>query len=560
MSIDAADPDRAETEQDPTRLDGGDPSPTVADLLDRAWRAWEAGDGDALLALLAQARAAGPTDAAARAWIEEAELVAREQTDIARYHRTRTLLGAGDIQAGLQQWLGLSASARAAVRDQFDLPEFAWVSALEAVVVDAVVALGNARTAIAAADVPTARTLLAPHRGVLERIDDGRAALVDLDRAAAPPRPASPTPPAAPPASSAAIASLASHLASGGNFKVPAASPQWPIVLALALRDLLPGRDLDADVDRIANVIDGREGWAVLPPHIAVRLLEFVAARLRALKAAGKTDRRLDQGFSNITAWSRTAKPGFAYGLMRDHQPRLGSWDADADAALDNLYNELPVVEPTPQTGKRLAALEALVVERRTGPPEVREAVAAQIRAEVAALLAEGVSARHTRLVRIVAPVADDLTSPDMRVLRRAARDAAAAEEAEQDDGNDSALPTDWAWWPATRGRRGVIVGGDPREPNRVRLEQTFGFRELAWEPAEGSRTSLQKVRDRVRAGGLDVVFILTRFVGHDADQVILPACKDAGVPFVPVQTGYGIAGVRRAIERFVQVGVGAGK
>lgn len=52
--------------------------------------------------------------------------------------------------------------------------------------------------------------------------------------------------------------------------------------------------------------------------------------------------------------------------------------------------------------------------------------------------------------------------------------------------------------------------------------------------------------------------FIPTRFVGHDADQVILPACKDAGVPFVPVQTGYGVAGVRCAIARLVRVGRGA--
>lgn len=42
---------------------------------------------------------------------------------------------------------------------------------------------------------------------------------------------------------------------------------------------------------------------------------------------------------------------------------------------------------------------------------------------------------------------------------------------------------------------------------------------------------------------------------GHDADEVIQPACREAGIAFVPVKTGYGIAGLRAAIERFVPQG-----
>lgn len=188
-------------------------------------------------------------------------------------------------------------------------------------------------------------------------------------------------------------------------------------------------------------------------------------------------------------------------------------------------------------------------------PAEVRSAICAQIRAEVSALLSDGMSARNNRLVRIVVPVADELTGQDMRALRRAARALVAAAEAPDDEAETSPIPDDWGWWPATRGRRGVMVGGDPREPNRIRLERAFGFAELAWEQAEHSRNSLQKVRERVRAGGVDLVLILTRFVGHDADQVIMPACREAGVPLVPVKTGYGVAGIRMAIERYLQPG-----
>ncbi|HNH49638.1 MAG TPA: hypothetical protein PKY30_21520, partial [Myxococcota bacterium] len=63
---------------------------------------------------------------------------------------------------------------------------------------------------------------------------------------------------------------------------------------------------------------------------------------------------------------------------------------------------------------------------------------------------------------------------------------------------------------------------------------------------------SLQTVRDRVRAGKVDLVIMLGAFVGHDADDVILPACRDRGVDWVHVDKGYGIVRIRHAIERFL--------
>ncbi|MFZ5476903.1 MAG: hypothetical protein ACOZNI_09030 [Myxococcota bacterium] len=519
-------------------------------LIGQAWKAWELGDGEGLLALLAQARALGPLDLATLAWMEEAETVAREQADITRYQRARRLLAEGDLANGLRTWLDLSASARAAIRQAFDLPEFRWLEEMDAGKLDATIALGQGRAALARDNVAGARALLEPHRRMLSMTEDGRAALATVDSA---PRPLPPPKPAAP-ASPDDIAALASHLAAGGNFKVPATAPDWPLTLALALRDLLPGKDGEGDLERIEAVVDRRDAWKGLPPPVAVRLLELVAARLRMLQAAGLSDRRIDLAFSTISTWSKREKPGFAYGLSREHRPRTGSWEGDADAAVDELYDALPSTEPAPKVGKRLVALEALVTEFGIVSEELRVAVAAQIRAEVSALLADGLSARNTRLLNVVAPVADELTGADMRALRRAARAAAAAAatEPETDEESDSPIPDDWAWWSVTRGKRAVMVGGDPREPNRVRLEAVFGFAELAWEPAEFSRNSLQKVRDRVKARGVDLVLILTRFVGHDADQVILPACKDTGVPFVPVKSGYGVAGMRRAIERYV--------
>ena len=286
-------------------------------------------------------------------------------------------------------------------------------------------------------------------------------------------------------ASPVSIAALASHMAAGGTFKVEAPASDWALVLALALRDLLPGREAEGDLDRIQKVIDGRDAWKGLPAPIAVRLLELIAARLRSLQVAGVSDRRVDIAFSCVSAWLKKEKPGFAYGLMRDHRPRSGSWDEDVDAAVDDLYDALPAAEATPKVGKRLVALEGLVAELSSCPAEVSDAVRAQIRSEVSALLTDGVSARNTRLVHIVAPVADDLTGPEMRALRRAAR-AMVADAAAVPDGDEEAdgpMPEDWPWWSVTRGKRAVMVGGDPREPNRVRLEKAFEFADLVVVP-----------------------------------------------------------------------------
>jgi hypothetical protein len=120
---------------------------------------------------------------------------------------------------------------------------------------------------------------------------------------------------------------------------------------------------------------------------------------------------------------------------------------------------------------------------------------------------------------------------------------------------NEGAQPSivlagDWPWRLVVTGKRAVMVGGTPREQHRAKLEGYFGFGELAWEQAEHSRNSLQRARDRVRARGVDVVFLLTKFLGHDAARVIQPACKAVGVPFVPVQNGYSVEAMRSAIER----------
>ena len=239
-------------------------------------------------------------------------------------------------------------------------------------------------------------------------------------------------------------------------------------------------------------------------------------------------------------------------GLSRTHRPRRGTWEADADSFFERLYEMMPTpTEDPPNLQRKLEEVSGLVKELTEAPEEVRSAVAAQLRREVSALLGSGTSARHPRLVHIVAPAAEHFDSPDFRVLRRAIRDDQDAAGDDEPEG-ESPLPPDWAWWTRTRGKRAVMVGGSPRELNRARLEKTFGFAELDWMPAEFRRNSLQTVRDGVRNGGVDIVILLRSFVGHDADQVILPACREHDVGWVSVEQGYGVVRVKQGIERFL--------
>jgi len=372
----------------------------------------------------------------------------------------------------------------------------------------------------------------------------------------------SPAPiPHSPPATLAslnALAGLKAHVEGGGGFRVQAPPTDWPVRLAEQLNELLPAREPEADLAAVLRVVDAMEKWRILPPEVQATLIGLLAARLRFLQeqAVIASDRRLDFAFGTLSAYVKRARPGYVYGLARWHQPNRESWENDAEALFERLSAMLPTpVEAEPSARRKIEVIEGLVREASTCPEEVRSAVEAQLRREVLAAFAAGVQARNSRLVRMLVPVAGAFEGQEFRSLRRAIRDemdAARADEAEDAGIEEPELPADWAWWPFTKDQRALIVGGDPREPNRLRLERAFGFSELEWVGAEYKRNNLHGVRDRVRSGRVDLVLLLTRFTGHDADQIIIPACREMNVGFVCVPHGYGVVRVRQAIERFL--------
>jgi hypothetical protein len=45
---------------------------------------------------------------------------------------------------------------------------------------------------------------------------------------------------------------------------------------------------------------------------------------------------------------------------------------------------------------------------------------------------------------------------------------------------------------------------------------------------------------------------VLVRFMSHPTSEKLLHACGARDVPYVPVEHGYGIASIRRSLERFL--------
>ncbi|MDP2309098.1 MAG: hypothetical protein Q8P18_23955 [Pseudomonadota bacterium] len=256
----------------------------------------------------------------------------------------------------------------------------------------------------------------------LEPVPEPAPAAVAAPPLAAPDQAPLPRPAKGPVAPAASLAALKAHLGSGGAFKTAEPRSDWTSVVAGAVQHLSPGKDLESDFARLQKVIDARESWKGLPQDTTVRLMELVAARLRAMQELGLADRRVDAAFSAVSSYAREERPGHAWGLDRKHPPKNGTWASDAAAALLDLGGTPadPDVK-LPKPGKQLDELEVLVAELPAAPPEAVDAVHTHIRRQVSALLAAGVSVRHARLVRIVAAVADDvLPGPEFKALRRA--------------------------------------------------------------------------------------------------------------------------------------------
>lgn len=340
----------------------------------------------------------------------------------------------------------------------------------------------------------------------------------------------------------------------------PSAPPPWPREASLgpvaqgrALREVIEHigsppflqneSDIIAEVAHLDESCGRLREWSALNQEQKRALIGTLTARARRVQDesdSGTVDRRaLDTCFGRLTAFSKAHQPGFVYGLSRTHKPQHGSWLGDAElwwAALLEMVPELPDVEP-PNAERALDRLHEQLSSASTD-----DGVAAAF----GIALDAGLPPDDPRLVDLAAPYFEVLQrkarlKPLRQAVRKAREDAEAEAEADR-----TRLPEDWPHLERTRGKRALIVGGEQRDVTRQRIQDAFGFVDLQWFSPAGRGDGA--LTDRARA--VDVVLVLHRFIGPDVRRRLGPACEEAAVLLAGVERGFGVGGVRAALER----------
>lgn len=366
--------------------------------------------------------------------------------------------------------------------------------------------------------------------------------------------------PSSPPAEAADLAALVQRgvgpswtSASQTTPEPPDLSGLGPLVRELHTQADPPDEDdfVETELERLvlASREERVEIWRALPREAQRAVVGLVTARARHLQDERELDLSnpdvradLDGIFSTLTSFSKREQPGFVFGLMRSHSPVADSWWSDARRwwrTLADLAPDVPSLNPE----RALDAFQEAVSSG--GDAEAREARLLEV-------LEAGVTAEDPRLVTLVMDQGDILARrARFKRLRKAVRDALEADMASEQDLRTPGPDEDWPHWELVRGKRAAIIGGDSREHARVRIQDAFELSDTDWITTDHSR-NLQTLRDAVEGGRYDLVIVLRRFIGHDVDRIVLPACKSAEVPWVSVDRGYGITQVQQAFERFL--------
>lgn len=344
-----------------------------------------------------------------------------------------------------------------------------------------------------------------------------------------------------------------------GQFPAVTAAPQvFPAQLAQAVRaelgEVPPALDNEEAVRAELKLLvrctrpERQDGWRSLPPDVQVSIIAHLAARARCLQEPPAAqiltqldvDRQIETLFNALSRYTKEEAPGFVYGLARSHGARSESWHKDAMEHL-NMLNELIAVRAEPAKAnpeREIAKLEQMLADE-AGDDAVVE--------QLDAVLAAGVTKTDARLVRLCRPKLELLGKhARFKPLRKAIKEV---DESDENPDKQTGPAADWPHWAAVRGKRAALIGGEPREEPRARIQAAFEFAALSWESIDQVR-QIDALANQIRSGGVDFMIILQSFVNHSVCGKIVDACRSAKVPFAAVERGYGVERIRLAIEQ----------
>ena len=321
--------------------------------------------------------------------------------------------------------------------------------------------------------------------------------------------------------------------------------------------------ELEADMRWLDDMGNALPTWRGSPSPLQHAILSWLTARARwcqELLGPGDDADRVARLFPKLSAFSKRERPGFVYGLRRDHRAQGESWVHDAAGwkaqVLESLVASADDSDDKDHNPERVLARLAEELEASASNRDVVVATAEA--------LDTGLRTDDPRLLRLVMEHRSALAGdPRFKRLRRALR-AQAGEDpdstADESMTVDSSLFGDIPTLSAERAAeldaqaarlKILMVGGEPRELHRQRLEAATGVASLEWAPATrgGGTGKLQSTAESIRRGSWDGVVLLPRFCGHDVDAVLVPACKASSTPWLHLRGGYGVGPMREAVR-----------
>lgn len=110
-----------------------------------------------------------------------------------------------------------------------------------------------------------------------------------------------------------------------------------------------------------------------------------------------------------------------------------------------------------------------------------------------------------------------------------------------------------WEHFHFTKGKRALLLGGNPRPEHTRRIKSAFGFSDVSWPETSGnggiSRTYAQS-RDIASLGGVDIIIFFIQWCATDGQKIVLEGARKGNVPWVTVSRGYGVSRIKHAIEQ----------